>query len=500
MSPGPENSNASALALLTVDQMARADEAATASGVSGEALMEAAGRAITDQILHCFERTKVAVLCGPGNNGGDGFVVARMLAEAGWSVRVGLLGEQTRLKGKAALNAGRWHGEVETLAPEILVDCGLVVDALFGAGLARPLDGIARMTVEAVNAGEARCVAVDVPSGVHGDSGEALGEAVRASLTVTFCRKKPGHLLLPGRIFAGEVVLADIGIPEQVVADIEPHQHENGPPLWLGRYPWPSFTDHKFSRGHAVIAGGEAMTGAARLAARSAMRAGAGLVTIASPPAAVPIYQSAMAGVLVAPIDRPKAFATMSADQRKNAVLIGPGSGVDDRTRAMVLAALAADKAVLLDADALTVFQDAPEALFQAISGGRCLMTPHEGEFARLFRAAGDKLDRARAAARQSGAAVLLKGADTVIAAPDGRAVINANAPADLATAGAGDVLAGFALGLMTQGMDPFEAGCAAAWLHGEVAAAVGPGLIAEDLPDALPGVLRALHSLSVAG
>ncbi len=478
--------------LLSVAEMSRADAITIASGTPGEKLMEAAGGAIAREIEKRWRPAPCVVLCGPGNNGGDGFVVARHLSKAGWEVTAALIGPVERLKGDAALNAKRWDGEVVPLAPAALEGCALVVDAIFGAGLTRPLAGKARAAIEAVNARELPCIAVDMPSGVQGDTGEALGAAPRCALTVTFFRKKPGHLLLPGRLLCGEVVVADIGIPVRVLDEIQPAAHENTPVLWRAAFPWPKATDHKYSRGHVIVGGGPAMTGAARLAARAALRAGAGLVTIASPPRATPIYAVYMPGVLTAAIANRKAFAELLADPRRNAVLLGPGYGVNAATRAHVLAALAADKRSVLDADALTVFKDRPEDLFAAVRGA-CVLTPHEGEFARLFPPQGDKLSRARNAARKSGAVVVLKGFDTVIAAPDGRAAINSNAPPELATGGAGDVLSGLIVGLMAQGMAPFDAACAAAWLHGEAAAAFGPGLIAEDLPDLVPGVLRSL-------
>ena len=498
--------------LLTVAEMGRADATAIAAGTPGEVLMEAAGAAVAREIRSRWRPCPTVVLCGPGNNGGDGFVIARHLGEAGWDVVVALLGAADRLKGDAALNARRWKGEVMGLAPAALDGRALVVDAIFGAGLARPLAGQALATIEAVNGeavnGEAvdgralPCVGVDTPSGIDGDSGAVLGAAPRCALTVTFFRKKPGHLLLPGRRLAGEVVVADIGIPDSVLEAIAPRTFENTPSLWRHLLPWPRPEDHKYSRGHVIVGGGAEMTGAARLAAGAALRAGAGLLTIASPPEAVPVYAVYMPGVLTVPIDDEQAFAALLADRRKNAVLLGPGYGVNEATRARVLAALGAGKRVVLDADALTVFADAPGDLFAAIAGD-CVLTPHEGEFARIFPdlggpdlggKPGGKLARARAAAKISGAVVLLKGADTVIASPGGRCAINANAPATLATGGAGDVLAGLIIGLMAQGMAPFEAASAAAWIHGEAASAFGPGLIAEDLAGLVPGVLARLE------
>ncbi len=496
-----------ATALLTVAETYAADAAAMRAGVAGEILMEAAGRAVADAIRARWSPRPLVVLCGPGNNGGDGFVAARHLAAAGWPVTLALLGAREALKGDAAIMAARWEGPVVPLSDEVVEPGALVIDALFGAGLARPLAGAPRAALEAASARAEAIVAVDVPSGVDGDSGAVRGYAPRAALTVTFFRRKPGHLLLPGRVLCGEVVVADIGIPEAVLDEIAPKLDANDPALWRARYPWPRPEDHKYRRGHALVAGGGiATTGAARLAARAALRAGAGLVTVAVPSdAALPVYAAALTAVMTAPATDAEGFAALIDDPRRNAVLLGPGNGVDEATRARVLATLARGKSCVLDADALTVFQSDPEQLFTAISSP-CILTPHEGEFARLFGAAAgngkdesdeSKVERARAAARKSGAVVLLKGADTVIAAPDGTAAINENAPPTLATAGAGDVLAGFALGLLAQGMAPFDAACAAAWLHGECAALVGPGLISEDLAELLPEVLDQLAAES---
>jgi ADP-dependent NAD(P)H-hydrate dehydratase / NAD(P)H-hydrate epimerase len=479
-------------ALLGVSEMYAADRAAMAGGVAGDALMEAAGKGVADAILALGAPRPVAVLCGPGNNGGDGFVAARTLKQAGWPVRLALLGDVAALKGDARRNADRWDGGVEPLSPAALDGAEVVVDALFGAGLAREIDGVARATIEAI--GPRHCIAVDVPSGVHGDTGAVLGTAPAARTTVTFFRRKPGHLLLPGRLRCGEVRVIDIGIPDSVLDGIAPRQAANGPGLWISAFPWPRLDQHKYSRGHAVISGGAQMTGAARLAARAAMRAGAGMVSVAVPVDNAVVYKVALEGAIVRGIRDTSGYGEIIEDTRVTACLVGPGNGVTPATREQTLAALRARKAVVIDADALTVFEETPDLLFSSIEGP-CLLTPHEGEFRRLFALSGDKIASARAAAGQSKAVVLLKGADTVIAAPDGRIVVNENAPAELATAGAGDVLAGFAVGLAAQGMDMFDAACAAAWLHGAAARSFGPGLIAEDLPDALPRVLRALRT-----
>jgi ADP-dependent NAD(P)H-hydrate dehydratase / NAD(P)H-hydrate epimerase len=485
-----------AVALLTVSEMYTADSLAIGQGTPGIDLMENAGRAVFDAICARWEQRPTVVICGPGNNGGDGFVIARLLNEAGWPVRLGLLGERDKLKGDCALAAARWTGAVEVADPTLLDGDPLVIDALLGAGLLRPVEGPAADLVDAM-AGKT-VVAVDLPSGVHGDDGQVLGVAPQAALTVTFFRKKPGHALAPGRFLCGEIVVADIGIAADALDIIQPNHWENAPDLWSGLFPRPKPGGHKYLRGHAVVLGGARMTGAARLAARGALRAGAGLVTVVCPAAAAGIYAAGSPSLIIEPADDEAAFAALLSDPRKNAVLLGPGAGVGPVTRARVLAALEAEKACVLDADALTSFADEPQDLLDRLDD-RCLLTPHEGEFSRLFDdshfegRSRSKLTRARIAAAHSGAVVLLKGADTVIAAPDGRAAINTVATPYLATAGSGDVLGGIALGLMAQGMPTFEAACAAARLHGSVGVALGPGLIAEDIADALPGVLREL-------
>jgi len=456
-------------------------------------LMEAAGRAVSREILARWSARPVLVLCGPGDNGGDGFCAARHLAQAGWPVKIALMGDRQRLPPDAAGQAAQWGGEILPLTPDCLDGMGLAIDALFGGGLSRPIEGLAAAMLEAVVAGGLPVCAVDLPSGVSGASGEVLGIAAKADLTVTFFRKSPGHLLAPGRFLCGETVLADIGLLPSALNRVEPRCFENAPPLWLHSFPQPVEEGHKFMRGHALVLGGARLTGASRLTARAAQRAGAGLVTIAAPAAVWPIYAASMMGVMVEPVTTPEDFEGLLADARRNAIAIGPGAGVGPGTRRPVLAALATGRPVVLDADALSSFKDDPDALFRSIKGA-CVMTPHGGEFARLFDTSGDKLARARRAAKGSGAVVLLKGPDTVIAAPDGRAVINANAPPDLATGGSGDVLTGFITGLLAQGMDAFDAACAGAWLHGAAAQSFGAGLIAEDLPEALPPVLAWLR------
>jgi NAD(P)H-hydrate epimerase len=474
--------------ILTNAEMGGADAFAVAHGVPSLVLMENAGQAVADAISARFKPCPVTVLCGPGNNGGDGFVVARLLDEDGFTVRVA---QDAEPKGDAAVMSDRWKGARVALAPEALDGARLVVDGLFGAGLSRPLEGAYAQVVEALN--DLPVVAIDVPSGLSGDTGQPLGAVVvRAGLTVTFFRKKPGHLLLPGRMLCGETVLADIGIP---AAAASTSLHENTPALW--RYPWPRAEDHKYARGHCVVVSGPAhATGAARLAARAALRIGAGLVSVASPPDAVATNAAHLTAIMIKPFEGASGLGHLLSDKRFNAVALGPGLGVGQETRELVKVALKSTAPVLLDADAISSFRDDPDGLFNHLHE-RCVLTPHDGEFERLFPGLLDesasKVEAVRAAAARAGCVVLLKGGDTVVADANGKAAINANAPPTLATAGSGDVLAGLIAGLLAQKMGSFDAACAGAWMHGDAAARFGAGLIAEDLPDMLPRVLAGL-------
>jgi ADP-dependent NAD(P)H-hydrate dehydratase / NAD(P)H-hydrate epimerase len=494
------------LELLTAEEMGRADTLAVASGVAGATLMENAGRAVAEEVARRFpDHDSVVVLCGPGNNGGDGFVAARYLTEKGYKVRLGFDGDEARLPADAAAMAQRFAGTREPLGKGLLDQADIVVDALFGAGLTRPIEGKLAKLIEAVNASKLPVIAVDVPSGIDGTTGEVRGIAVRATATVTFFRLKPGHLLLPGRIYCGEVSLAQIGIPASVLATIAPNTYANEPALWLTAFPWPQPESHKYARGHAVVVSGPAFsTGAARFAARGALRIGAGLVTVASPRDALEINAGALTAIMVREADDVRALTNLLADRRKNAVLLGPGMGVGEHTKELVLAALRSEASIVLDADALTSFAEDPSDLFAAIAPRKApvVFTPHDGEFARLFPdlAAAPKLDRARGGASRAGAVLVLKGADTVVAAASGAASINAATSPFLATAGTGDVLAGMVLGLLAQGMPAFAAASAAVWLHGAAAIAFGPGLIAEDLPETLPKLLSELQTSAKNG
>lgn len=487
--------------ILTVSEMYAADHFAAEAGVPSLTLMEYAGRAVADEIFRFHPKPcPTVVLCGPGNNGGDGFVVARLLKARGWPVTLALLGERGQLKGDAAFQAVQWDGEAVPLVPAVLKGAGLVVDALYGAGLSRPLEGAARETVIALNAGSAEVVAIDVPSGLHGDLGRSYdGLCVEADTTVTFFRKKPAHVLMPGRLACGRIVLADIGIPQIALDSIKPSIWLNSERLWGKAYPKPSPLGHKYSRGHAVVVSGPAhATGAARLAARGALRIGAGLVSVASGPDAVDVNAKHLTAIMIKAIEGPSGLAALLQDERYNAVALGPGIGLGTRTKDFVEAVVESEASAVFDADALSVFRDDPEELFKQLTPTHVL-TPHEGEFERLFpkllETSQSRIAAVRVAANRAGCVVLLKGPDTVIGDPDGRVVVNCNAPPWLATAGSGDVLAGFILGLLAQQMEPFLAAAAGVWLHGLAATEFGPGLIAEDIPEQLPTLLRRLYN-----
>ncbi len=490
--------------ILTTGEMEQADRLAIAGGTSGFALMLRAGQAVADTAADLAEEGPILVVAGCGNNGGDGFVAATELAARGYDVSVILMCERSSLKGDAALAAKGWKGPVLPCDLSTLGSPALIIDALFGAGLNRPVMGDARAMIEAIIANGAPVLSIDLPSGINGTTGAIMGAAIRATETVTFFRKKPAHLLLPGRIFCGRVRVADIGITDAVLDKIRPITFENIPDYWQSAFPVPPIDGHKYARGHAVVVSGNlTSTGAARLSARSALRMGAGLVSVLSPDDALGANAAALTAVMVRRMNDAAGLTKILEDRRINACVIGPGAGIGEETRALVTAAIAARRMLVLDADALTSFADVPDRLFETIkqSGSTdIILTPHEGEFHRLFSEMIDKhplrskLERVRAAAERSGAVVLLKGPDTVVASPDGRATIAANAPPWLATAGSGDVLSGMIGGLLAQGVPAFEAACIGVWMHGETGHEAGPGLIAEDLPEVLPAVLRRLY------
>jgi len=490
--------------VLITAEMERADRLTIAAGTPGFALMLSAGQAVAEAAMALVEEGPIVVVAGPGNNGGDGFVAAAELAARGREVSVILLCERDSLQGDAASAARGWKHPVLPFNPQAIGKPALIIDALFGAGLNRPVKGEPHDVIEAINANGAPVLAVDLPSGINGSSGSVMRIAVRATETVTFFRRKPAHLLLPGRMHCGRVRVADIGIDPGVLAEIAPQTFENIPDTWRTSFPVPKIDGHKYARGHTIVVSGDiAATGAARMSARGALRAGAGLVTLASPRDALAVNAAALTAVMVRPIDTPVEFAELLTDKRLNTCVIGPGAGLGERTRDLVLTALTAQRGLVLDADALTSFAEAPDRLFEAIKAShdpQVVLTPHEGEFPRLFSDISNKhpfrskLERVRAAAERAGCIVLLKGPDTVVASPDGRATIAANAPPWLATAGSGDVLSGMIAGLLAQGVPAFEAASIGVWMHGEAAREAGPGLIAEDLPETLPAVFRRLY------
>ena len=490
--------------VLNPAEMERADRLTIAAGTPGFALMLSAGQAVAEAAMDLVAEGPILVVAGRGNNGGDGFVAAAELAARGREVSVILLCERDSLQGDAASAARGWKYPVLPFNPQAIGKPALIIDALFGAGLNRPVKGEPHDMIEAINANGAPVLAIDLPSGVSGTTGAVMGAAINATETVTFFRRKPAHLLMPGRMHCGRVRVADIGIAPGVLSEIQPQTFENIPQFWRGSFPVPRIDGHKYARGHAIVVSGDiAATGAARMSARGALRAGAGLVTLASPRDALAVNAAALTAVMVCAIDTVIEFAELLTDKRFNTCVIGPGAGLGARTRDFVLTALSAKRGLVLDADALTSFAEAPDHLFEAIKAshdGEVVLTPHEGEFPRLFSDMSNKhperskLERVRAAAERSGAVVLLKGPDTVVASPDGRATIAANAPPWLATAGAGDVLSGMIAAMLAQGAPAFEAACIGVWMHGEAAREAGPGLIAEDLPEVLPAVFRRLY------
>jgi ADP-dependent NAD(P)H-hydrate dehydratase / NAD(P)H-hydrate epimerase len=459
--------------LLTPPEMARADTTSPALGVPGPTLMANAGLAVARAIIRRFRPCRTLVLAGPGNNGGDGYVAARLLQQAGWPVAVAALAPP-RAGSDAAGAASHWRGPSVPFMPAEAGRAELVLDAVFGAGLAREVDGIVADALRAAR----RVVAVDVPSGLDGGTGAVRGYAPQAALTVSFFRLKPGHLLLPGHELCGETILADIGLPSAVLRDVKSACFANLPELW--HLPAPGPQSHKYSRGHVTVVGGETMTGAARLAADAARHGGAGLVTIAAT-ARGDVYRTGSPGILVS--EAP--LAELLVDRRRNVWVCGPGLGPEAARTALPIL-LSAGCRVVADADVFAAFAGEPEAL-----RGATILTPHAGEFSRAFGDPGpDRISAVRAAAVRTGAVVLLKGADTIIAAPDGKVAINASAPPWLATAGSGDVLAGLIAGLLAQGMEPWDAAAAGAYLHGRAGVLAGKGLVAEDLLRAITAAL----------
>ncbi|MEY9197372.1 hydroxyethylthiazole kinase-like uncharacterized protein yjeF [Sinorhizobium fredii] len=480
--------------LVSPAEMAAIDKDAADSGIDSFSLMRSAGLAVSAAALQLFPAAlRFVVLCGPGNNGGDGYVAAEALTESGAEVAIFILGDADNLRGDAARArkgcrlAGLPLGAYEPQAGDI------VVDALFGAGLARDLPDVAQTIIDRVSASRIPVLAVDLPSGIDGRSGEVRGASFTATHTVTFMAPKPGHVLMPGRQLCGTLEVFDIGIPTRLVAARASSLRINGPGVWRHYAGGLDAGTHKFKRGHlAVLSGGPISTGAARLSAAAGLLAGAGLVTLGSPPEALATNASHLTAVMLKEIGSAADLAEWLRDKRLNTFVLGPGFGVGKKARDFAL--MLCDRGLVLDADGMSSFQQEREKLFDKIAecGGQVVMTPHEGEFARLFPdVAADttlsKIEKAQAAARLSHAVIVYKGSDTVVAAPSGRAVVNVNAPPWLATAGSGDVLAGIIGAHLAQGFPAFEAAAAAVWRHGEAGIRAGRALTAETLVENIP-------------
>lgn len=475
--------------LLTPDEMTQADAMAARSGIPSFDLMLRAGHAVAAAALRRFpDALRFVVFCGPGNNGGDGYVAAMALAESGVDVAVFAAGDPARLSGDAGQAFEKWGGRPSALEEFRPRTGDVVIDALFGAGLSRDLPGNVLQVIADVSGASLPVLAVDLPSGICGRTGRVLGAAFHAHCTITFMARKPGHLLLPGKSLCGDVEVFDIGIPARIVLAAAGKTGENRPELWRRFLPVTAAESHKYRRGHlGVFSGPFSSTGAARLSALAGLKTGAGLVTVASPKDAMPVNADHLTAIMLRQVDRLEDLQAWLETAKLSAFVLGPAFGIGVRARDFALALQ--DHPLVLDADGITSFKEDPQTLFDAFSSGEThlVLTPHEGEFGRLFPdLAADpdlgKVEKARKAAERAHAVIVYKGADTVIAAPDGRANINANGPPSLATAGSGDVLAGMIGALLAQGMPAFEAACAGVYLHGETAHLAGPGLTAEDL------------------
>jgi NAD(P)H-hydrate epimerase len=475
--------------LIDPEAVQRIDADCIASGQSGRQLMNAAGHAVAAVALGDFgDAERFVVLAGPGNNGGDGYVAAAALRRSGANVALfqsHSAPPSTRDAADALAGCGITPLPIGAYQPH---SGDVVIDAVFGAGLSRDLSPKLAALVDQVTAAGVDVLAVDMPSGICGRTGRVRGAAFRAAVTVTFVARKPGQLLMPGRDHCGRIDIADIGVPRRLVDRHASTIAINRPALWAPFAKPKRAAGHKYSHGAmAVFSGGASHTGAARLSAAAGLATGAGLVTLASPPDAMAVNAAHLTAVMLREIDGREALDAFLADRRLNAFVLGPGFGIGEKARAFALALQ--DRPLVLDADGITAFRDAPDVLFGAFAGGepRLVLTPHDGEFARLF---GDiaadpalsKVEKAVLAARRAHAAVIFKGTDTVIAAPDGRAAINTGAPPWLATAGSGDVLAGICGALLARGYPAYEAACAAVWHHGAAALRAGPGLTAESL------------------
>jgi len=493
------------LELLTADEMRRAEQMTIANGTPSATLMESAGFGVAEEVVRRFPRgSKVLVCCGLGNNGGDGFVCARTLRERGYHVRLGLAGKPEDLKSEPKEMARRWDETIEPLTADSVEGVEVIVDAIWGSGLKGPVNGVVAQLIENTTQRQLPVIAVDVPTGIDPTFGNVQGIAFEAVSTVTFFRRKTGHVLLPGKRYCGDVRVIDIGIPASVLADVAPQTFLNEPDFWLRYYPRIKEDGHKYDRGHAVVVSGPMeSTGAARMGAKAALRIGSGLVSVATSKAAFYINAAQLTSIMLAVYDGPVGLADLfNSDPRRNALLIGPGAGATKDTRDNVAAALSGEATAVIDAEGLTAFEGNAQELFGLIHNRNAptILTPHQGEFDRVFPELGNaesKLEQAKRAAEISGAVVIIKGPDTVVAAPDGLSAISEGSPPWLATAGTGDVLAGMITGLCAQNMSPFDAAAAGIWMHSELARTFGPGLIAEDMADMIPPLLQRLNKMT---
>jgi ADP-dependent NAD(P)H-hydrate dehydratase / NAD(P)H-hydrate epimerase len=468
--------------LVTPAEMKHVEALAPAHGVSLLSLMENAGRGVAAEIIARYPQRPVTVLCGPGNNGGDGFVIARLLNDLGWPVTLHLLGDRGKLKGDALAMSKLWSHPIRSIDDDFAG--ALIVDAIFGSGLKRDFPEI---LANRINSLGTDVVAVDIPSGVDASSGKIRGAAVKADLTVTFFRQKPGHVIWPGRAYCGEVVTAEIGLPDAVTSSVPSKLWINQPPL----LPFPALDAHKYSRGGAVIWSGDALhTGASRLAAMAAQRAGAGIVCLAGPRDGLMVHANHVSSIILHDVKETTDIENLLGGKKYSASCFGPASGTTEALCRIAMGMIASGKKIVLDADAFTLFagnRDMAFRMMKQFDDTRAVLTPHAGEFERLFPDLVDgyeaPIDRARAAADMTGAVVVLKGPSTIIAAPSGETALQAESPAKLATAGSGDVLAGLITGLMAQGLSPFAAAQAGVWLHADAARKVPhQAMTAEDL------------------
>lgn len=487
--------------LLTPQQMGEADRlSVTLTGQDSFTLMQSAAKAVADIVLNEYRsHRRIAILCGPGNNGGDGYAAASLLKAHGFDVVCfSLASPRENSDGKKAFTL--WDGITSSIQLFVPDNFDLIIDALYGAGLDRPLDEALEAVIEKIAESDRPVIAVDLPSGVFGRTGAVAGKAIKATKTVTFFRLKPGHVCYPGRAQCGEIRLVNIGIPDAVLNSIKPSYFLNTPHLWEPLWPILDYDTHKYRRGHAVVfSGPQTSTGAARLAAFAAARSGAGLVTVLAPQDALPVHEMHLTSIMIKKMEDDREILTFLAARKVRSVVLGPAFGALDRAFSIAKAILREGKitTLVLDADALTALAGHGQEMFELIKSSpvNVILTPHEGEFHRVFpdiagRTERTRIEKAKDAAEQSGATIVYKGADTMIASPLGRVAITINGTPYLATAGAGDVLSGIIGGLSAQQMPPFEAACASVWVHAQCARHFGLGMIAEDIVSALPVVL----------